>query len=117
MNLSDYINLTITEIAAGSKKADTALKQMGNGGVLTETTSTIEGIPHAAEMVNGKPSYKPIVNVQFRVNVQMQESSEINGGLKGSIQVLSAGTETSTGSIETHSEELTFSIPIVLPNL
>ena len=116
MNLSDYINLTLEEIARGIKKADATYKTMG-GRVLTETTSTLEGIPHAAEMVNGKPSYKPIVNVQFRVNVQMQESSEINGGLKGSIQVLSAGTETSTGSIETHSEELTFSIPIVLPNL
>lgn len=116
MNLSDYINLTLEEIARGIKKADATYKTMG-GRVLTETNSTIEGIPHAAEMVNGKPCYKPIVNVHFKVNVQMQESSEVNGGLKASIKILSAGTETISGNIATRTEELSFSIPLVLPNL
>lgn len=116
MTLSDYINLTLEEIATGIKKADATYKSMG-GRVLTETTSAIDGIPYAAEMVNGKPCYKPIINVHFKVNVQMQNTSAINGGVKGSIRVLEAGTKTSSGNTATHSEELSFSIPLVLPDL
>lgn len=38
MKLSDYINLTIEEVAKGAKKADATLKDLGNGSVLTKGT-------------------------------------------------------------------------------
>lgn len=44
MNLSDYINLTITEIADGTKKANATLKEMGNGGIIANGTNfNLEG--------------------------------------------------------------------------
>lgn len=44
MKLSDYISLTLEEIAEGTRKADHAYKAMGAGGVLEETSLVFRNI-------------------------------------------------------------------------
>ena len=54
MNLSDYINLTIEEVAKGAKKADATLKDLGNGSVLTKGTQlSLEGLSFASGKIGG----------------------------------------------------------------
>lgn len=95
MNLSDYINLTIEEIALGSQKAGATLKQMGNGAVLAKGTGfDLEGMAYASGKVAGRQYNRPIINVAFRVNVELQEATENNGEIKGSLRVLSGNIGT-----------------------
>jgi hypothetical protein len=116
MNLSDYINLTITEIAAGSKKADTALKQMGNGGILAKATQfNLEGLSYASGKSGGHIYNRPIIDVAFRVNVELQETEESNGEIKGSLRVISGGITTVGTERQTTTAEVSFSIPMLLP--
>lgn len=116
MNLSDYINLTIEEIAEGAKKAGTTLKQMGNGAVLAQGTEfNLEGMTHASGMHAGRQYNRPIINVAFRVNVELQESSESNGQVKGSLKVLSGGIGTAQSDVSINHKEVSFTIPILLP--
>lgn len=44
MELSDYISLTLTEIAKGVKKANQSYEKKGNGQVLSGIQAPIEGI-------------------------------------------------------------------------
>ena len=116
MNLSDYINLTIEEIALGAKKAGITLKQMGNGAVLAQGTEfSLEGMPHASGKANGRTYNRPIINIAFRVNVDVQETTESNGGVKGSLKVLSGNIGTSQSEVSTNQKEVSFTIPILLP--
>lgn len=111
MNLSDYITLTLIEIAEGVQKVNEAYEEMGDGRVLTETEMEIEGIPVA------KRGYarRPIVSVGFRVGVEIEEAKEKGGQFGGSLKVISASTDVSRkdGSKSVH--EITFQIPLVLP--
>ena len=116
MNLSDYINLTIEEIALGSKKAGATLKQMGNGAVLAQGTKfPLVGLTHAEGKHEGQPYNRPIINVAFRVNVELQETTETNGEIKGSLRVLSGNIGTIKSDAATSSKEVSFAIPILLP--
>ena len=116
MNLSDYINLTIEEVALGAKKAGMTLKQMGNGAVLSKGTEfNLEGLPHASGKVCGRTYNRPIINIAFRVNVELQETTENNGEVRGSLKVLSGSTETSCSESAVSSKEVSFAIPILLP--
>ena len=101
MTLSDYIQLTLEEIAKGSNKADATLKEMGKGCVLTHgTTLNIEGMPYVSTKYRGSILNRPIINIAFRVNVELQETEESNGEIKGSLKVIS-------GSIENNASEKT----------
>ena len=116
MNLSDYINLTITEIAEGSKKANATLKEMGNGGILTKGVQyNIEGLPYASGKVGGHMYNRPIIDVAFRVNVELQETEETNGEVKGSLKVVSGSMATFGTEKQTTSAEVSFSVPVFLP--
>jgi hypothetical protein len=116
MNLSDYINLTIEEIALGSKKAGTTLKHMGNGAVFAKGTEFgLEGMAYASGKVSGRQYNRPIINVAFRVNVELQETTESNGEIKGSLKVLSGNIGATKSDTEISSKEFSFAIPILLP--
>lgn len=116
MNLSDYINVTIEEIALGAKKAGTTLKQMGNGAVLAQGTEfSLEGMAHASGKYAGHYYNRPIINVAFRVNVEVQEILESNGEVKGSLKVLSGNVGATKSEATTYCEEVSFAIPILLP--
>lgn len=111
MNLSDYISLTLTEIAEGVRKVNEAYEEMGGGCVLTETEMEIEGIPVA------KRGYarRPIVSVGFRVGVEVEETKEKGGQFGGSLKVVSASTDVSKKDGAKSVHEITFQIPLVLP--
>lgn len=116
MNLSDYINLTIEEIALGSKKAGATLKQMGNGAVLAKGTECdLQGLIYASGKANGRIYNRPIINVAFRVNVDLQEATESNGEVRGSLKVLSGTMGKIKSEETTNSKEVSFTIPILLP--
>lgn len=118
MNLSDYINLTLVEIAKGAQKADKSYKEMGNGGVVTTTNMSINGIPYLKKIgINEKHcTYRPIINVDFRIQVELQETEEVKGDVSGSIRVVSANKE-ERGSISSRtSHEISFSIPMTYPS-
>lgn len=82
MNLSDYISLTLSEIAEGVQKANEIYELMGDGNVLTETRMEISGIPYAYKNSKSGVVRKPIINVGFHVGVELQESKEKGGSLK-----------------------------------
>lgn len=116
MNLSDYINLTITEIADGTKKADATLKKMGNGAILASGTQlNLEGLSYASGKVGGHTYNRPIIDVAFRVNVELQETEESNGEVKGSLRVIAGSMATVGTEKQTTSAEVSFSIPMLLP--
>lgn len=116
MNLSDYINLTLEEIASGCKKADATLKEIGNGSVLTKGTQfSLEGLSHASGKVGGHIYNRPIINIAFRVNVELQETEESNGEVKGSLKVISGNAGVANSEKTTRSAEVSFSIPVLLP--
>lgn len=116
MNLSDYINLTITEIADGAKKADATLKEIGNGCVLTHgTTLDLNEVPHISTKYMGKTYNRPIINIAFRVNLELQETEESNGEIKGSLKVISGNIGTGSSERTTTSAEVSFCVPVLLP--
>lgn len=116
MNLSDYINLTIAEIADGAKKADVTLKEMGDGNILAKGTQlNLEGLSYVSGKVGGHTYNRPIIDVAFRVNVELQETEESNGEIKGSLKVISGNMATAGTEKQTKSAEVSFSLPILLP--
>lgn len=116
MNLSDYINLTLSEIAEGVSKATHSYEKIGKGQVLSEIQSPIEGIPIVRICgQRGGDIYKPIIKVAFRVGVEVEESKESNGKIGCSIKVVSADVETLTKGVGRSVHEVSFEIPLTLP--
>ena len=117
MNLSDYINLTLTEIAKGAQKATDTYQSMGRGCVLAETQMVLEGIPHVRMCGRNQDTNKPIIKVTFRVGLEIEESAESNGEINGSIKVLSASANSLSAESKKLVQEVTFDIPVLLPSV
>lgn len=118
MKLSDYINLTLEEIAKGAQKATDTYLEMGKGCVLSETRMTIEGVPYVKHKgFNDKDTYKPIIKVTFHVGVELEESMEGNSKMGGSLKVISAGVESLNKEGKRVVQEITFDIPVLLPSV
>lgn len=116
MKLSDYISLTLTEIAEGVRKATKNYKEKGDGCVLSETQMKIDGIPFARLYgTNGGDTYKPIIKVAFRVGVEVEESKESNHKLGGSLKVISTSFESLSGDGRRNTHEVSFELPLILP--
>lgn len=116
MELSDYINLTLTEIAEGVRKATKDYKGKGDGCVLSETQMKIDGIPFVRLYgTNGGDTYKPIIKVAFRVGVEVEESEESNNKIGGSLKVVSADVGALTKGAEKSVHEVSFELPLILP--
>lgn len=115
MELSEYINLTLTEIAKGVQKANAPYEDAGRCFVLSETALKINGIPTAYWDDSDGSTYKPIINVGFRVGIEIEETNEKGGRLGGSLKVvvLDADMTKKDGSKSIH--EITFQLPLILP--
>lgn len=118
MKLSDYISLTLEEIAKGARKADHAYKAIGAGGVLAETSLEINGIPHIKKIgfSDKHNTYKPIINVDFKVSVEVEEGEEVNGAIGGSLKVIAANKEERGSVTNRTSHQVSFSIPVLYPS-
>ena len=116
MNLSDYISLTLNEIAEGVAKATKSYKKKGDGCVLSETQMIVSGIPTARlSGTAGGDTYKPIINVAFRVGVEIEETTESDKQIKGSLKVVSAHGESTTKDGRKSTHEVSFELPLILP--
>ena len=116
MNLSDYINLTLNEIAEGVENAAKSYKKKGNGCVLSEIEEPIEGIPFVRICsLNKRDTYKPIIKVAFRVGVEVEESAGVNSKTTGSLKVISANVESLSKDEKRSIHEVSFELPLILP--
>lgn len=115
MNLSDYIDLTLSEIAEGVKKANDNLGIRGGGRVLSEISQDVTGgVSYLIERVNSGYVKKPIINVAFRVGVELDESKEKKNKVGGSLRVVSIDRETTKIGDKRSIHEVSFEIPFVL---
>ena len=114
MNLSDYISLTLNEIAEGVQKANDDLEIRGGGRVLSETTQDIRHPSYILEKENGDYIKKPIINVAFRVGVELDESKEKKNQTRGSLRVVSIDHGTTKKGDKRCIHEVSFEIPFVL---
>lgn len=110
MELSDYISLTLSEIAKGVQKADNTLKT--KGGYLLKNSPLIDGAPFAR---TSSTSSNPIIKVGFRVLVEVEETTTINGKIGGSLKVISANSESMTKDEKRSVHEVSFELPLILP--
>lgn len=118
MNLSDYINLTLEEIAIGAQKATETYQAMGKGCVLSETRMVIDGVPYVRlKGLNGKDTYKPIIKVTFHVAVELDETTESNSKFEGSLKVVSVKNLSQEKEGKKRVQEITFDIPVLLPSV
>ena len=116
MNLSDYISLTLTEVAEGVQKATKSYQKMGKGCVLSEIQSPIEGMPIVRVCgQQGGDIYKPIIKVAFRIGVEVEESEESNNKIGGSLKVISADSESLTRDGRRSIHEVSFELPLIFP--
>ena len=107
MNLSDYISLTLTEIAEGVRKANESYEIMGGGCVLAETEMEMVGIPVAKK----GSRRSPIINVGFKVGVEIEEAKTKGGSLR--VVAIDADISKKDGTKSIH--EITFELPLILP--
>lgn len=110
MELSDYINLTLTEIAKGVKKANGALKT--TGGHTLKESPIIDGFPFAK--VSSKSS-NPIIKVGFRVGVEVEETATTDSKFGGSLKVISVDSESTSKDGKRNIHEVSFELPLILP--
>lgn len=111
MNLSDYISLTLSEIAKGVQKANRPYAKKDKDFVLSETSFKIEGIPS----IHLDGEYKPIINVGFRVGIEVEESEKSKCKLGGSLKVVSANYKSSSTDGRRSLHEVSFELPLILP--
>lgn len=115
MNLSEFIKETLSEVAKGAMKADVMYREMGRGCVNPRGKFHFEGI---ASMSSGEGRHLhsvPVTSVNFNLKVELEERNEINGGIGGVLKVISANLGASKGKNETSVQEISFSVPVVLP--
>lgn len=114
MKLSEFIKETLVEIAHGAMMADSEYKEIG-GKINPKGYIAINGIPNISSVGIGKSSSSPIVNVDFKLKVEMIESTDIEGGLGGVINVIMAKMGATKKESESFVQEISFSVPVVLP--
>ena len=97
---------------------DDEYRKLGNGGVNPEGKFHLEGIPHIlCPGVNDKHDIsKPVVSVQFKLNVQIEEKTQIEGKIGGILNVISASFGGSKEDTNKSVQEISFSIPVALPS-
>lgn len=108
MELKEFIKETMLSIAKGESEASNELSQMGWTTNITSSNAKIDGMPSITAEHLGKSKTAPIVGVGFRVKVEVQESSSVDGG--ASIRVLSVGGNSSSERTEAH--EVSFVLPM-----
>lgn len=117
MKLDEFIKETLVEIANGALMANNEYKEMGKGAVNPEGNISISGIPYiSVSGINEKHNRtKPIVNVHFKLNIELKEEHSIKGKA-GVLNVISASMGAQKSDFEKEVQEISFSIPVVLPS-
>ena len=127
MELKDFIKETLLQIASGARLADDEYRKLGNGGVNPEGKFHLEGIPHIlCPGVNDKHDIsKPAIpkpqignnqNGLGKLNVQIEEKTQIEGKIGGILNVISASFGGSKEDTNKSVQEISFSIPVALPS-
>lgn len=115
MELSEYISLTLAEIAKGVRKANKPYVAKDKELVLSETSLRIEGFPSVNWDDNHEVTYKPIIKVAFRIGVEIEESEENKNKIGGSLKVVSANSESLSKDGRKNIHEVSFELPLILP--
>ena len=108
MELKDFIKETMLSIAKGESEASNELSQMGWTTSVKVLAGKIDGMPSYTTGGLGKSVTSPIVGVGFRVQVEVEEATTMDGG--ATIRVLSVGGNSSNARTETH--EVSFVLPM-----
>lgn len=118
MKLDEFIKETLVEIANGAMMADSLYKEMGKGGVNPDGNFVLEGIPHILINTGSdkRMRSKPIVNVQFKLNIELKEEHSIQGKIGAILDVIAPSVSGNKGETKRDIQEITFSIPVVLPS-
>lgn len=115
MNLSEFIKETLSEVAKGAMEADVMYREMGRGCVNPRGKYHFDGI---ASMSSGDGRHVhsvPVTSISFNLKVELEEKNGINGGIGGVLKVISANLSASKEKNETSVQEISFSVPVVLP--
>lgn len=115
MNLSDYISLTLNEIAEGVKRVNESYETTNGSHVLTGTPQDVNQIPHTFKKEDGHLIRKPIINVALRVGVELEESKGSNNKIGGSLKVVSIDHESTKKGEKRSTHEVSFELPLILP--
>lgn len=115
MKLSEFVKETLVEIAEGAKQADERYNEMGIGCVNPRGKYHFEGI---ASMTSGEGRLArsvPVASVSFNLKVELEEKNEVSGGIGAMLKVISTNLAASKGKNEISVQEISFSVPVVLP--
>ena len=115
MNLSEFIKETLAEVAKGASEADAMYREMGRGCVNPRGRYSFDGIASMSVGDGRLMRSVPITSVSFNLKVELEETNEVSGGIKGVLNVISANIGASKGKNETSVQEISFSVPVVLP--
>lgn len=116
MNLSEFIKETLVEIAKGANEADSAYREMGRGRVNPRGRYHFEGLASMSSGEGRLAHSVPVTSVNFKLKVELEEKHEVNGGISGALKVISASLAASKEKNETSVQEISFSVPVVLPS-
>ena len=118
MELKEFISDVLVQIAEGVKDANCRYKEFG-GAVNPRGNFKIEGMPYilkASKIPNNSISM-PLIPVQFKTHVQLEEKAETKGvGSCNIIKIISASIGSSVGESMASVQEVAFSVPILLPS-
>jgi hypothetical protein len=116
MELQDFIQNTLVQIARGIENAATELKgskaivnprNVGTGGVKDE---------HIYGYLNAnKKFFKVVQKIEFDVAVTAEKSKETKGGMGISVGSITVGTQGQSEHAGTTVSRIRFSVPMVLP--
>ena len=115
MKLSEFIKETLLEVAKGAMEADAMYREMGKGCVNPRGKYNFEGI---ASMTSGEGRLArsvPVASVNFNLKIELEEKNEVSGGIGAMLKVISTNLAASKGKNETSVQEISFSVPVVLP--
>lgn len=112
MKLDEFIKEALVEIANGAKLADDELCKMNKAGVNPEGKFEIRN--HPCIVQDGLT--KPIISVNFKLHVQLEESVKCGGKLGAILNVISASYSSTKETSNVSVQEISFSMPVVLPS-
>lgn len=115
MNLSEFIKETLIEIAKGANDADSAYREMGRGRVNPRGRYHFEGLASMSSGEGRLARSAPVTSVNFNLKVELEEKNEVSGGIGAMLKVISTNLAASKGKNEISVQEISFSVPVVLP--
>lgn len=117
MELSEFIKESILEIAKGVNMARQEIKP-NMGDVNPEGNFIFDGFPSIkVKGVSEKhDASAPITKISYKLHVQVQESSEVDGRAKaGFLNVISASANGQTSESTFSMQELSFELALKIP--